>query len=189
MTKVDPRLLDSGTVPFKMTGHLPKWPQECVVCGQSCVETHELRSRVPSRRNQSLFARGTRSFSVPVHVSEGDCLAKLKRPIPLLVIGGELVLAAVVGGIASTFVRPEPAARIFVFCVGTIMAIFPIWMVVLDRYPPYVEIWENSGVDYSAGFRRQSFARKFAELNQDIVSDAHAPDWDVSINVLPKRDE
>ncbi len=188
MEQQDPLELD-GDVHFKMTKHLPRWPQECVVCGQLCMETYEVRSQASPRPGQPPFERGIRTFPVPVHTNNADCLRKLRRPQPLSIILGTAALAAAVGLGASTFVRPELPARIFVFCVGTIMAFFPIWMLVLDRYPPYVSIWESNGVDYGVGFRHESFARKFVELNQDIVQPWHRLKGDISINVFPKKED
>lgn len=178
-----------GNVHFRMLGHLPKWPQECVVCGRPCVETYEVRSQVTPRRGQPPFERGIRTFPVPLHTHDADCLGKFRHPQPLGIILSVVVLAAAIGVVASTFVRPEWPARIFVFCVGTVMALFPIWMFVLDRYPPYAGIWESGGVDYTVGFRRESFARKFAELNRDIIQPWHRLKGDISINIFPRKQD
>lgn len=188
MEQPDP-LESEGNVHFRMTGHLPKWPQECVVCGRYCVETHEVRSQATPRRGQPLFERGIRTFQVPLHANDPGCLGKLRHPQPLGIILSVVVLAAALGVFASTFVRPEWPARIFVFCVVTVMAVFPIWMLVLDRYPPFVSIWESGGVDYTVGFRRESFARKFADLNRDIIQPWHRPKGDISINVFPRKQD
>ena len=188
MEQPDPLEL-GGNVHFRMTGHLPKWPQECVVCGRPCVETYEVRSQVTPHRGQPLFERGIRTFLVPLHSNDADCLGKFRHPQPLGVILGAVVLAAAMGLVATTFVRPELAARIFVFCLGTVIGLLPIWMLVLDRYPPYASIWESGGVDYTVGFRREPFARKFAELNHDIIQPWQKPKGDISINIFPRKQD
>lgn len=185
-----PDLLEwEGNVHFRMTGHLPKWPQECVVCGRPCLETFEVRSQVTAHRGQPLFERGTRTFPVPLHANNADCISKFRHPQPLGIILSAVVLAAVVGFAASTFVRPDLPARIFVFCVGTIMALVPVWMLVLDRYPPYASIWESGGVDYTVGFRHESLARKFADLNREIIQSWHRPKGDISVNIFPRKQD
>ena len=184
-------LQSQGNVHFRLDRRLPRWPQECVVCGKACVESWEVRCSAAQDRNKNFlnWNRSRRSFPVPVHMSEGDCLAKLKHPIPFGVLAAMFLLCAGAGLIACYFVVPKPAGWIFAFLFGGIVAGLLLALPVTDAYPDYASFLEVNSIDYTASFRRIPFAQKFAELNRDIVVPWQGIPGDVSINIVARHDD
>ncbi len=182
-------LESDGNVRFKMSGHLPRWPQECVVCSQYCAETREVYSRVEPQNRYSFGGRGIRSFPVPLHVSNPDCMHRFRFLAPASVYLLLLSIMLGVGWVASTFARPGWPAHLFVFSFAAIVAGLIAVLPLSDRYQPYVLIFEYLDGEYTVGFKYEAYARKFVELNRDIVLPFDRLKWDVSINVLPKDPE
>ncbi|HEV2333292.1 MAG TPA: hypothetical protein VGV16_09040 [Gammaproteobacteria bacterium] len=193
MVQAGPHTSADGIVFFKLAGQqLPKWPQECVVCNKYCAETRELRCALSTQRSgasQPFFAKSPYVFAVPVHVSDPSCLRKFRHPAPwwVYVLGACLIVAAGLAG--ASLVRPQLAARLFVFVPSALSGWLLLMIPFSDMYPEYLSITDDDGKDFCAHFHHVAYACKFAELNQDIVFQVERAAWDVSIDIFPKQDE
>lgn len=165
LTDIEGIYLTGGGVSFQIKSELPKWPESCVVCGKYCVETCEF----PSRRGVTYgrfrwTARGLRSFMVPVHKTQGPCLARLRQPIP--VWGWFIPLMAGLGGGVYMSHLALPPDRLVVFCVfGAIFAAVAL-VPLIFMFPTPLEILEGPDGGYFASFKDAQYARRFAALNR-----------------------
>ena len=178
-----------GNVLFSVEHGLPRWPELCVVCGESCVETCEFYSVVEVNRG-TRFAhdvRGTHIFQVPVHATVKDCRAKLLHPKPLWAYLPPLLFGVAVGAFMGYIAKPDWASRMGAFTIFGAIAAFIGWIPVLVIFDSALEIDELGGTDCVARFKDQAYARRFAELNPDLVKPITRPAWDISINLFPKR--
>src|SRR5690242_18766493 len=98
--------LTGGGVAFKAEGTVPKWPEDCVVCGRYCAETAEFYSRRTVRLANFQWTVKSRSFMVPVHQTGKSCLSRLRNPVPAWVWLLGAVAALSGGGFMSYMAHP-----------------------------------------------------------------------------------
>lgn len=173
--------IEEGSVPFRVLNHRPQWPQLCVVCSLPCAENVALDS-VTKQRAYSKGGRGYKvvkglqSFNVPVHTNNTGCLTKLRHPAPLWTKAVAVLVGISVGAGLIWIVKPD-GTRLM---VDMIMIGFGAWFAAQlsanALYPPYLTIWEEAGADYRAVFRDKAYARKFADLNHDILLTEPTPE-------------
>jgi hypothetical protein len=182
----DDSLVTEGSVMFRAV-KLPQWPPICVVCGLACSEATEFYSvvKVYVGTRFAHDVRGTRSFQVPVHATVKDCRAKLLHPRPLWVYFAAVLFGLAVGACMGFIAKPDWNDRMGAFTIFGAIAGIVGWGAALIVFQPALEIRELGGADYLAGFKDQSYAQRFAELNRDIVRSIQRPSWD--IDIIPKR--
>lgn len=187
--KQDGALEVNGNVRFRVTEHGPKWPEQCVVCGETCIETREFDSTAEKKIGNRLYwtAKGAHSFKVPVHATTRDCYRKLKHPMPLWgqaawVLGG-LLGGAFMGAIA----RPDWKDRIGAFVIFGSIALLIARIIVGAAFPRGLIIHDLGALGYVASFNDEIHAQRFAELNKDAVEPWHRSPWNISINLFPWR--
>lgn len=182
------QLEGQGSVRFRVAGHGPQWPEVCVVCGQACGEYRELYStaEVGSGRS-SRTVRGIRSFQVPVHATAKDCYRKLLHPAPLWALAIPFLTGAGGGAVMAAIAKPDWGSRIGAFLAFGGIAFFLGYVPRVFMFRPALAFRELGGVDYIADFQDETYAKRFAELNRDVVQPWQAIPWDISINLFPKR--
>lgn len=185
----DDQLEVNGNVHFRMNGNGPRWPQQCVVCGDTCVETREVFStRDVYFGRFSYTIKGLNSFLVPVHVTAKGCERLLRHPIPLWAQIAWMLAGLAVGVFMGAIAKPDWGSRGGAFLIfggiGLIIARVPV--IVMFESP--LDIKEIDGPEFFASFKDESYALRFAELNQaDVIAPWKRPAWDISINLFPKR--
>jgi hypothetical protein len=175
------RLIEQGNVPFRVLKRHPQWPQQCVVCSLPCAESVQLDSVTKQKAYSKggkgyTVVKGLQSFQVPVHMNNAGCLTKLRRPSPLWTKVLATVASVSVGAILIWIVKPSSAKLM----IDMIMLAFGVWVVAMFSinalYPPYLTIWEEIGADYNAVFSDKAYARKFADMNRDILRTEPTPE-------------
>ncbi|HEY3858902.1 MAG TPA: hypothetical protein VGM47_04745 [Gammaproteobacteria bacterium] len=184
--QADDSLATDGSVMFRAV-KLPQWPPTCVVCGQACSEVTELYSVVEVDVGTRLAhdIRGIRSFQVPVHATVKDCRVKLLHPRPFRAYFAPVLFGLAVGACMGFIAKPDWNDRMGAFTIFGVLAGFIAWGAVQIIIRPALEIRELGGADYLAGFKDQSYAQRFAELNRDIIIPIQRPSWD--IDIFPRR--
>lgn len=182
-------LVVNGNVRFTVTQHGPRWPRQCVVCGETCVETRELDSTAEKNKGYQLYwtVKGARSFEVPVHVTAGDCYRKLIHPMPLWAQAAWVLIGLSGGALMGAIARPDWNDRIGAFVIFGSIALLLAWASVGAAFQPGLEIQDLGALGYVASFKDEAYAQRFAELNRDVVQPWHRIPWDISINLFPWR--
>ncbi|HEY3858904.1 MAG TPA: hypothetical protein VGM47_04755 [Gammaproteobacteria bacterium] len=160
-------LMGSG-VTFR--GAQPKWPSICIVCGRYCAETWEVISLIQVGQGRySYFKKGPHDFLVPVHRTGGDCLARLRRPVPiwawLIVISVALIYGAALSHNPRANTLDHWGMFILMTSMAFTIAIFPL----IIAYPGYVRLRDLGGGYFQAEFKSVDYARQFVSLNRGQV--------------------
>lgn len=187
--KQDGALEVNGTVRFRVTGHIPRWPQQCVICGETCVETCELDSTAERNLGYKLYwtVKGARSFEVPVHVTTRDCYRKLNHPMPLWGQAAWVLVGLLGGAFMGALARPDWNDRIGAFIIFGCIALLIARVIVGSAFQRGLVIQDLGTLGYVASFKDDAYAQRFAELNRDMVEPWHRIPWDISINLFAWR--
>lgn len=161
--------LTGGGVAFTAEGVVPKWPENCVVCGKYCAETAKFYSRRTVRFANFQWTVKSRSFLVPVHKTQGTCLDRLRSPVPawIWLMAASVALGA--GGFMSYIAHPIPSDRLGAFIVFGAVGFCVTLLPIIYSFPPSLEINDGSEGCYYANFKDKDYARRFAALNPELV--------------------
>ena len=184
--KQDGALVVNGNVRFTVAQHSPRWPQQCVVCGETCAETRELASTAEKNKGYQIFwtVKGARSFEVPVHVTAMDCYRKLIHPMPLWAQAAWVLIGLSGGALMGAVTRPDWSDRIGAFVIFGGIALLLARVFVGAGFQPDLEIQDLGALGYVASFKDEAYAQRFAELNRDVAQPWHRIPWDISINLF-----
>lgn len=153
------------TVLIRPAGHLPKWPAECVVCGQSCNEVRDIRSYVTYRTGKggAIDLPTGAAFQVPMHEA---CRHRFRFSTPLWVHAAGLLLTALMGYVGYLFMIPGGGIPVSLIVLGAMLGA-TIYLVTKSLlYPNYVKVVDKAPY-YEFSFRDAGYAQRFAALNAD----------------------
>lgn len=188
-TEQEDPLVVNGNVRFCVSGRGPRWPQQCVVCGETCVETRELASTAEKNIGNRLYwtVKGARSFEVPVHVTARDCYRKLIHPMPLWAHVAWVLIGLSGGALMGAVARPDWNDRVGAFVIFGGIALLLARVIVGAGFQLSLAIQDLGALGYVASFKDETYAQRFAELNRDVAQPWHRIPWDISINLFPWR--
>lgn len=161
----------NSVVRLRLTGDMPVWPNECVVCGTPCAEKRTLRSYMHYRLGNGGgfdLKIGT-PFMIPVHTG-CKWLFRFSTPIWVHLLGF-IVATAFAYGVYLLKV-PDRGIPWNLIVIGFGLGWLPYGIFKAVAYPSYVRIQDLSPSYYVFRFKDSRYRELFASLNKDSLCEA-----------------
>ena len=158
------------SVLIRPAGHLPKWPGECVVCGQPCSEMRDIRSHITYKTGWGGaidFPSGA-TFQVPMHQA---CRQRFRFSTPLWVHAVGLLFTGLMGYVGYLFMIPGAGVPVSLIVLGALIGATVYVVTKGLLYPNYVKVVDKAPY-YEFSFRDAGYAQRFAALNADGMKTA-----------------
>lgn len=160
----------SRTVLIRPAGHLPKWPGECVVCGQPCKEMRDIRSHITYKTGWggAIDLPTGATFQVPMHQA---CRHRFRFSTPLWVHAVGLLFTGLMGYVGYLFMIPGAGVPVPLIVLGVLTGATFYLVTKGFLYPNYVKVVDKAPY-YEFSFRDPGYTQKFAALNADGMKTA-----------------